>query len=264
MRPAGIHTGKSALVIAGVLFCALVFLFGALIGHHQPDRSARHVPAVTPRPAASEVPNAIALLYVPGPFRSSYEVNAEMRLPRRAKNRSWYTVWLMLVRWPEPNLRTRFVQGGLMRWAANRFALTAFTTDEAPGIPLVYADRGDLREGWHRVTLRGDATFVDLLVDERLTHRWDRKRILGTGPVYLQIGGELNAPGDAIDGTIRALTVKRDGDARAHPEPIACEHHDRGLRFRHSAAETFQATGKFDVTATSEFVGCNNFANAKR
>jgi hypothetical protein len=258
------HTGKSALVVGGALFFVLVFVFGVLIGRHAPDSSARSVRAATPRPAASAVPNAIALLYVPGPFRTDYEVSAEMRLPRRAKNRSWYTVWLMLVRWPEAQGPTRFVQGGLMRWAANRFALTAFTTDEAPGVPLVYADRGDLRDGWHRVTLRGDATFVDLLVDERLTHRWDRKRILGAGPVYVQIGAELNAPGDAIGATVRSVTVKRDGDARAHSEPIACEHHDRGLRFRRVGAQTFEAIGTFNVTAPSAFVGCNNFAAAKR
>ncbi|HEY0394815.1 MAG TPA: hypothetical protein VGD01_10030 [Candidatus Elarobacter sp.] len=253
-------TGKSVLAIGGALFALLVLSFLVVAGRFSAPHS--NVAPVHQAPVA-DVPNGLALLYVPGPFRSDYEIGAEMRLPPTARNRSWYTVWLMLVAWPVPHEHEPFVQGGLMRWEQNSFALTAFTADEFRGVPLRYADRGDLAGGWHHVVLRGDATFVELLVDGRHVHRWDRARTFGKRPVYVQIGAELHRPGDSLEGTIRSITVKRDGDRRPHAEPIVCEHRDRGLRFRQTSPGVFEAAGTFAVEAPGRFIGCRNFANRR-
>lgn len=248
---------KGAFLWAGALFSLLVLVFS--LSAVRRDR----VQAVRPaEPTTASAPNGAALLYVPGPFHTDYEVTAEMSLPRVAANRSWYSVWLMLVEFREDRPEPPFIQGGLMRWERKHFDLTAFTADASLEQSLIYGDVGDLSEGRHRVTLRGNASVVDLIVDGKRLRRFDRRRLLGDAPrVYVQIGGELNAPGDTLDATVRSVTVKRDTDARPHPETIACWRYDRGLRFDNGAEGVFRATGTFDVNRPSGYRKCQNFAS---
>ena len=210
----------------------------------------------------SSVPNAAALLYVPGPFRRHYEVAAEMRLPRLTRNRSWYAVWLMLVEYGQGD--QPFIQAGLMRRRAHDFRLTAFITARATGERLSYADVGELRDGAHRIALRGDARLVEFVLDGRVAHRFNRARLLrGARRIYMQVGGGVHAPGDSLVAAVGSLHVKHDGDAVLHSEPILCARHDRGLAFRKDGS-AYTITGLFDQHKQSRFIGCWNFTSAHR
>jgi hypothetical protein len=214
------------------------------------------------RPHAQPEPpraNGIALLYVPGPFDEHYEVSAEMRLPRIASNGSWYCVWLMLVDKHDAAFGAPFVQGGLMRWQQHAFNLTAFIAEAKRAKAMTYDDVGGLGDGWHRVALRGDAEHVDLVIDGKMLHRFPRTAYLADAEdVYLQIGAEVVQPNDTISASVRDVRVKRDTDTILHPEPIACDRYDRGLRFEESHG-AFQAGGRFVPAAESGYDGCTNF-----
>ncbi len=209
--------------------------------------------------STAPVANGIAILYVPGPFDESYEISAEMRLPKSATNRSWYCVWIMLVDKHDLDFGAPFVQGGLMRWEQHAFDLTAFIADAKRATPMRYDDVGSLADGWHRVALRGDATSIDLLIDGRRLYRFDRHADLADAEdLYAQIGAEVVKPGDTIGASVRDLRVKRDTDDAPHAEPIACVRYDRGVRFAQTRG-VFEAGGRFDPAAESGFEGCEDF-----
>lgn len=177
-----------------------------------------------------------------------------MQLPRIAGNRLWYCVWIMLLDVHDDPVAAPFVQGGLMRWAEHRYDLTAFIANAKRDAPIAYDDVGDLHDGWHRVTLRGDDAHVDLLVDGAQVHRFDRRATIAKGThVYAEIGAEVRLPGDSIGASVRDVRVKRDTDDAPHAENIACMRYDRGLQFR-DVAGTLEASGTFSLDAESGYL----------
>ena len=206
--------------------------------------------------------NGIAILYAKGPFNRDYSAKATMSLPRDVGEQSWYSTWLMLVSNGAKSHR-EFLQGGLIRWAGHRYALSAFVAFRRPGGHLIFRDLGLLRSGPHRVQIVGDRRLVRFIVDGRAIYRFRRSSIFlpGAAP-YLQVGAEVKKPYDRAVGTIWALQLKRDSDRRAAPWTPACERYDRGLHFVRVHGR-YIADGYFLPSQPSGFIGCRDFAKKR-
>lgn len=204
-------------------------------------------------------PNGIAILYAKGPFAQHYEADATLALPRVRSQRSWYSVWMMLVadRGVEP---LGFLQGGLIRWAGDGYALSAFVAFRRPGGRLVFRDLGKIHAGAHRVRLLGDGNSVRFQVDGKTLFDFTRDRYMSRGSeAYLQVGAEVKAPFDRAVGTVWHLRLRRDGELRAQPWNPACIRYDRGLHFVR-VGYRFVADGYFNALLPSGFIGCREFA----
>ena len=207
---------------------------------------------------APTAPNGIAILYAKGPFAHRYEANATLALPRVPSQRSWYSVWMMLVagRGVAP---LGFLQGGLIRWAGDGYALSAFVAFRQPGGKLVFRDLGKLRAGAHRVRLLGSGNTVRFQVDGKTFFTFARNRYMPKGSqTYLQVGAEVKAPFDRAVGTVWHLRLRRDGELRARRWNPACIRYDRGLHFVR-VGERFVADGYFNAALPSGFIGCREF-----
>ncbi len=204
-------------------------------------------------------PNGIAILYAKGPFAFHYDAAATMALPRVRSQRSWYSVWLMLVadRGVEP---LGFLQGGLIRWAGDGYALSAFVAFRKPGGELVFRDLGKIQTGPHRLRLLGIGNDVRFQVDGRTLYTFKRERYMPRGSkTYLQVGAEVKALFDRAVGTVWNLRVRRDGESHAQPWEPACIRYDRGLHFVR-VGDRFVADGYFKARLPSGFIGCREFA----
>ncbi len=97
--------------------------------------------AVSGAASAAEQPptQGSAVAYDIGPFTDSYHVDAKLALPAISSNRSWYCVWLMLLRFDSLAGASPFVQGGLIRWAANGYRVTSFFASQRTP-PMRYGD----------------------------------------------------------------------------------------------------------------------------
>ena len=213
------------------------------------------------RAANAQASNAIAILYADGPFVRSYSASTEMALPRIEKQHSWYAVWLMLVN--NGGNPPGFVQGGLIRWSAQKYHLSAFIALARPDHELVFKDLGRVPEGPHHVELSGNAKEVWFLVDGKLRYRFKRSRYL-TNELhpYLQIGAEVKYPPDRASGTVWNLQLKKDRDMHAGGFMPHCTYEDRGLSFvRRGAA--FVAKGRFKPNMPSNFTNCAGFNQGK-
>ena len=204
-------------------------------------------------------PNGIAILYAKGPFAYRYEAGANMALPRVRSQRSWYSVWLMLVadRGVEP---LGFLQGGLIRWSGDGYALSAFVAFRKPGGALVFRDLGKIHSGPHRLRLVGLGNEVRFQVDGKTLYTFTRERYMPRGSkAYLQVGAEVKAPFDRAVGTVWGLRIRRDDQRHAHPWDPACIRYDRGLHFVR-VKDRFVAAGYFSARLPSGFIGCREFA----
>jgi len=208
--------------------------------------------------AAPKAPNGIAILYAKGPFAHHYEADATLALPRVRSQKSWYSVWMMLVadRGVAP---LGFLQGGLIRWAGDGYALSAFVAFRRPGGSLVFRDLGKLRAGAHRVRLLGGGNSVRFQVDGKTLFEFSRHRYMPKGSeTYLQVGAEVKAPFDRAVGTVWHLRLRRDGERRARRWDPACIRYDRGLHFVR-VGYRFVADGYFNAALPSGFIGCREF-----
>jgi hypothetical protein len=231
-------------------------IIGLLFAFPRPANTApMSLPQGFPRPLA--VAPAIADISFHGPFVRDYSASAEIDVPYVENQRGPYSAWIMFVFYPpnEPYSLShlpQFVQVGLMRCCGASSELTAFIADITPSEPkLYYKDTSVLKDGKHRLCLRGTPTKVVALVDGRAVFTFARPGALRF-PLKLVLGAEVQLPGDRASGMFRDVRVKTDADITAAEHEPESARADRGITLV-SSGSRYIATGWYDPTAKTSW-----------
>jgi hypothetical protein len=204
-----------------------LFLASIVVGAYVLS-GARVAPKEIPQEPA--VPNGTAVAYVKGPLSGSYRLAGMLTLDSIPANRSWYCDWLMVVANRKHAVHQPFIQVGLMRWARNKYRLSAFVAKSNGSSAIAFEDAGILPDGPHAVAMRARGDTIHLDVDGREVRAYRLASLFAKDdPLYGQLAGEVVEPGDRIAGTIRAVAIATHGEP-PHPYTGRCRYDDRGLR----------------------------------
>jgi hypothetical protein len=206
-----------------------------------------------------EIPNGTAVAYVKGPLTGNFSLAATLTLDRIPENRSWYCDWLMVAGRRKHSAAQPFVQVGLMRWARNDYALSAFIARSNDKGGIDYVDAEHLREGPHGFSIRARKGWIDFEVDGRGIGSYPMSLMFAKSDVlYGQLAGEAVKSGDRVSGTIDAIAIATHGE-RPHPYTGECRYDDRGLRVENTPAG-LAVHGTLDPALKSRFnTACNGF-----
>jgi hypothetical protein len=192
--------------------------------------------------------NAIATayrLYLP----RSYTFKANVQLSQIQGNHDFSAAWLMVIanRGPE-SLIAPFLQVGIIRDARRQFRLQTFVADQLFQQPLKYVEGSFIPEGWHDIEIKRQQGVIRLFVDGKQVFSAEEDRFFRADDVlYLQIGSELNAPGDTIDAEWQHFHETVNGSS-SDPN-LQCFADGRGLAIVPTDSirdRTFQVHGMFD------------------
>ncbi|MGC8485302.1 MAG: hypothetical protein ACP5O6_06665 [Candidatus Baltobacteraceae bacterium] len=210
--------------------------------------------------------NGMAPLMLLFPARSLSQkrvVRAVLTLPKISSNRSWYANWVMITGYsPTDASQQVFVQVGLIRQPKQRGALHLFFAYQRPidGKSIHFVDLGKVAGGAHRFSISLDASNeVEAKMDGRLV---EKRMHIEMNDSYAQIGPEVRAEGDTLSGSIRNPEVVA-GTLRGKIIPAAvCRFDNHGVQLSPTGGDTYVATGVFDRSARSSFIGkCADFSS---
>jgi hypothetical protein len=151
--------------------------------------------------------------YVLRTFSEPYSIEATtVSLPPRPKNASWYGIWLMLIPLGRVE-RAPFLQVGAMRWALHDYRTSAFMATQHRGADLRYDDlpRFGIDKPAYRVRMAASGGRIEAWVDGVRVFSGKTRDWFDPGDVlYVQLGTQVSALGDAASGEIRDVRFSND------------------------------------------------------
>lgn len=187
----------------------------------------------------------IATLYATPNMLATTGIEADLKLPLRPSNKSWYATWIMLV--PEGDrYKVPFAQVGLIVWS------------ERGPQPVPFVEYRDWKGDVHLMTFPRTSTVARAYISMK-----HDSIILGIGarkyaniktsllfpteaPLYFQLGDEVSSPLDALSGEITSIAIVFNGE-KVRYEPF-CYRIDNGLRLQ-KIKEGWSGSGEFQPTA---------------
>jgi hypothetical protein len=143
------------------------------------------------------------------------------------------------------------LQVGLIRWDGSRFKAQPFIGYEHAGhSELNFTPLPISPESPHHFLISMNRTSVELLMDGRVVKSALRSEFFkDSRPIYLKIGAEVFAVDDSVSGRVRDVAI-RVGSGDYHAALFWAAFEDRGLKFRCSGQNQWEASGEFTPTLT--------------
>jgi hypothetical protein len=191
--------------------------------------------------------NGIAAVTYRGDLRKTFVFSANLNLPERINNQSWYSVWLMVAELKGTDPHPSILQVGLMRWDQSKFQMQPFITTEQAGKELMFKPVAGILTGYHRFAIAGDSSTIELRMDSKVLMSAPRAEFFKDDtPIYVDMAAEVFAVGDTISGLVNDVTLVSGGGHRETPPISHAAFEDRGLKFLCSGDGQWEATGRFD------------------
>ena len=189
--------------------------------------------------------NGIAAVTYRGDLRKTFVFSANLNLPERINNQSWYSVWLMVAELKGTDPHPSILQVGLMRWDQSKFQMQPFITTEEAGKELMFRGVAQNLTGYHRFAIAGDPSTIELKMDGKVLMSAPRAEFFKDEILYLKIAAEVYAVGDGVSGLVNDVTLATDGN-KAEAPSFYSAFEDRGLKFLCKGNGRWEATGQFD------------------
>ena len=181
--------------------------------------------------------------------KKSFVFSANLNLPERINNQSWYSVWLMVAELKGTDPHPSILQVGLMRWDQSKFQMQPFITTEQAGKELMFKPVAGILTGYHRFAIAGDSSTIELRMDSKVLMSAPRAEFFKDDtPIYVDMAAEVFAVGDTISGLVNDVTLVG-GEDKEEPPISHAAFEDRGLKFLCRGNGQWEATGRFDPTA---------------
>jgi hypothetical protein len=192
--------------------------------------------------------NGIAAVTYRGNLRKTFVFSANLNLPERINNKSWYCVWLMVAELKGTDPHPSILQVGLMRWDQSKFQMQPFITTEQAGKELVFKGVAENLTGYHRFAIAGDSSTIELRMDSKVLMSAPRAEFFKDTPIYVDMAAEVFAVNDTVSGLVNNVTLVS-GEDKEEPPTSHAAFEDRGLKFLCRGNGQWEATGRFDPTA---------------
>jgi hypothetical protein len=229
-------------ILSLVCFAAICSL--ALI----PSLGCRPEKAQLSRGIPHESSNGIAAVTYRRDLRKTFVFSANLNLPERINNQSWYCVWLMVAELKGTDPHPAILQVGLMRWDQSKFQMQPFITTEQAGKELMFKGVAENLTGYHRFAIAGDSSTIELRMDGKVLMSAPRAEFFKDTPIYVDMAAEAFAVGDTVSGLVNDVTLVTGEDKETPPISDAA-FEDRGLKFLCRGNGQWEATGRFDPAA---------------
>jgi hypothetical protein len=199
-----------------------------------------------PSGISHEAENGEAALNFYAARREPFVFGADLRLPKISGNQSWYAVWLMIGELKNGKDLPSMLQVGLIRWDGSQFKAQPFIGYEHSGHSEInMTTLPGSSESGHRFQISMSQSSVELLMDGRVVKSVPRGEFFNDSmPIYLKIGAEVFAVGDSVSGRVRNVAI-RVGSRDYHQARFWAAFEDRGLKFRCTGSNQWEATGEF-------------------
>jgi len=182
-------------------------------------------------------------------LRKTFVFSANLNLPERINNQSWYCVWLMVAELKSTDSHPSILQVGLMRWDQSKFQMQPFITTEQAGKELMFKPVAGILTGYHRFAIAGDSSTIELRMDSKVLMSAPRAEFFKEDtPIYVDMAAEVFAVGDTVSGLVNDVTLAS-GEDKEGPPISRAAFEDRGLKFLCRGNGQWEATGQFDPTA---------------
>jgi hypothetical protein len=180
-------------------------------------------------------------------LRKTFVFSANLNLPERIKNHSWYCVWLMVAELKGTDPHPSILQVGLIRWDQSKFQMQPFITTEQAGKELMFKGVAENLTGYHRFAIAGDSSTIELRMDSKILMSAPRAEFFKDTPIYVDMAAEVFAAGDTVSGLVNDVRLVSVEDKETPPISHAA-FEDRGLKFLCRGRGQWEATGRFDPT----------------
>ena len=210
--------------------------------------------------ADTQTVHGFVLVYAQKHLTDAFKISAQVSLPEKSQNRSWYTCWLMIL--PKDSSKgTPYVQVGLMRRPPNGSILRAFVAAKLRNSSdYYYSDSAETisRNNFAKAVAEIDVSqkFIILKIDGHSLLRLSTSKYFSHSAyssLYGQLGSELSAVGDTVSGSINNITIVNSGDSKANFYEPYCGFSSAGLHLSRNLDE-FIATGSLSTKGTGSFI----------
>lgn len=191
--------------------------------------------------------NGIAAVTYRGDLSKTFVFSANLDLPERINNQSWYCVWLMVAELRDASSHPSILQVGLMRWDQSKFQMQPFITTEQAGKELMFKGVAENLTGYHRFAIAGDSSTIELRMDSKVLMSAPRAEFFKDTPIYVDMAAEVFARGDTVSGLVNDVTLVS-GENKETPPISHAAFEDRGLKLLCRGNGQWEATGRFDPT----------------
>jgi len=213
-----------------------------------PSLACRPQKAQLSRGIRHESLNGIAAVTYRGDLKKTFVFSANLNLPERINNQSWYCVWLMVAELKGTDPHPSMLQVGLMRWDQSKFQMQPFITTEQAGKELAFKPVAAILTGYHRFVIAGDSSTIELRMDSKVLMSAPRAEFFKDTPIYVDMAAEVFAVGDTVSGLVNDVTLVS-GEDKEEPPISHAAFEDRGLKFLCKGNGQWEALGRFDPTA---------------
>lgn len=201
---------------------------------------------VQPRIFHHEVENGAAALIYSASINQKFVFSADLNLPARSQNQSWYALWLMVGERKDAHDLPAMLRLGLIRWEQTQFQAQAFYATEHSSHQLDVSAVPGIVDDFHKFAITNDSTVIQLKMDDRVLFSTRAAEFFnGQTPIFLKIGAEVYADGDRASGVVRNVVMDGQGVQGQSAAPES-GFDDRGLRFACAGMGQWEAQGKFD------------------
>lgn len=201
---------------------------------------------VRPRILHHEVENGAAALTYAASLNQKFVFSADLSLPPRPDNLSWYALWLMVGERKSPGDLPAMLRVGLIRWEQSQFQAQAFYATEHGSHQLDLTAVPGTVDDFHKFAITSDSSTIQLKMDDKVLLSAKVADFFDSRtPIYLKIAAEVYADGDRPSGTVRNIHMDS-ADAQDQVPAAEAAFDDRGLHFACIGLGQWEAEGKFD------------------